>query len=223
MLGTLGGGVITSGLSWRWTMLVLVVIGTLVLAGALTLLSGTPDPRVPAQLDVPGAVLASVGLFALVYGITTPAGWAAGLAVVCLSGFLVVERRHPAPLIPLRLNRPAVKWGGPAGLVTLGMYGGTTVLLSLYMQDVLGYSPLATGTCFLAEGLTALVAGLFTARRIGAYGKVRILAAGLAVQGLGTAAMVLLPASGWPAPSSRFRSCAPTRRISSGPRPPSEC
>ncbi|MFB9477291.1 MFS transporter [Nonomuraea salmonea] len=197
VLGTLGGGVITSGLSWRWTMVILVVIGTLVLAGALTLLSGTPDPRVPAHLDVPGAVLASIGLFALVYGVTTPAGWAVGLAVVCLSAFLVVERRHPAPLIPLPLlNRPTVKWSMLAGLITLGMCGGTTVLLSLYMQDVLGYSPLATGTGFLAEGLTALVAGLLAARLIGAYGKVRILAAGLAVQGLGTAAMVLLPASG---------------------------
>ncbi|MEV0664145.1 MFS transporter [Actinomadura luteofluorescens] len=202
VLGTLGGGVITSGLNWRWTMLLLAVISVLVLLGTTTLPRGA-GTRAPARLDVPGAMLASIGLFALVYGISTgaDAGWASPptlgslfLALLSLSAFFLAERRHPAPLIPLGLlARPTVKWSGLVGLVTLGMCGGTTVLLSLYMQDVLGYSALAAGTGFLAEGIAALMAGVLAARLIAALGTARAMSLGLAVQGLGTGAMVLLP------------------------------
>ncbi|WP_329224924.1 MFS transporter [Streptomyces sp. NBC_01460] len=202
VLGTLGGGVITSGLNWRWTMLILVLIGAVVLIGALSVLPKN-DTRVPATLDIPGAVLASVGLFALVYGISTgaDAGWTTlaslVLAVVSLGSFLLAEKRHAAPLVPLGLlNRPTVKWSGLIGLITLGMCGGTTVLLSLYMQDVLGFSALATGAGFLAEGITALVGGILAARLITAWGKVGGMATGLTIQGLGTAAMFFLPAEG---------------------------
>jgi MFS family permease len=203
VLGTLGGGVITSGLNWRWTMLLLAAIGALVLLGATAVLPRT-DTRAPARLDVPGAILASIGLFALVYAISTgaDAGWASpstlgslALAALALTAFFLVERRHPAPLIPLGLlNKPTVKWSGLIGFITLGMCGGTTVLLSLYMQDVLGYSPLTTGTAFLAEGITALVGGMLAARLIAAHGKVGVIALGLTVQGIGTTTMVLLPA-----------------------------
>ncbi|MGW0070176.1 MFS transporter [Streptosporangium sandarakinum] len=206
VLGTLGGGVITSGLNWRWTMLILVIIGALVLVGATTVLPKTTDTRAPARLDIAGAVLASIGLFALVYGISTgaAAGWnsastlgSLALAAVSLTTFLLLERRHAAPLIPLELlNKPTVKWSGLIGFITLGMCGGTTVLLSLYMQDVLGYSPLATGTGFLSEGITAFVAGLLAARLIDALGKVGAMTTGLVVQGFGTAAMFLLPEGG---------------------------
>ncbi|TDD80268.1 MFS transporter [Actinomadura darangshiensis] len=202
VLGTLGGGVITSGLDWRWTMLFLTAIGTLVLLGAVAVLPRN-DTRAPARLDVPGAVLASIGLFALVYGISTGAGggWAGvpalgslSLAAVSLAAFFQVERRHPAPLVPLGLlNRPTVKWSGLIGFITLGMCGGTTVLLSLYMQDVLGYSPLATGAAFLAEGTTALIGGTLAARLIAAWGKAGVMTFGLSVQGIGTGAMILLP------------------------------
>ncbi|MFC8217567.1 MFS transporter [Streptomyces sp. NPDC057362] len=205
VLGTLGGGVITSGLNWRWTMLILVIIGALVLVGAFSVLPKT-DTRVPARLDIPGALLTSVGLFALVYGISTgaEAGWGSPstlgslvLAVVSLGFFLLVEKRHAAPLVPLGLlNRPTVKWSGLIGLITLGMCGGTTVLLSLYMQDVLGYSALATGAGFLTEGGTALVGGMLAARLISAWGKVGAMATGLVVQGLGTLGMFFLPSQG---------------------------
>ncbi|MFF2430898.1 MFS transporter [Streptomyces mirabilis] len=205
VIGTLGGGVITSGLNWRWTMLILVIIGALVLVGAVTLLPRT-DTRVAARLDIPGAILASIGLFALVYGISTgaEAGWdsvstlgSLALAVVALAVFLLVEHRHAAPLIPLGLlNKPTVKWSGLIGFITLGMCGGTTVLLSLYMQDVLGYSALATGAGFLAEGFAALIGGVLAARLIGTLGKVGAMATGLVVQGIGTAVMFLLPVDG---------------------------
>ncbi|AVV41786.1 hypothetical protein C6376_10355 [Streptomyces sp. P3] len=101
-------------------------------------------------MDVPGAVLATFGLFGLFYGISTGGdeGWTQPAAfgpivggLLLLVAFLLVERRHPEPLVPLSvLNRPSVKWSGLFGVITFGMCAGTTVLLSLYMQDVLGFS-----------------------------------------------------------------------------------
>jgi EmrB/QacA subfamily drug resistance transporter len=205
VIGTIGGGLITSGLNWRWTMLILVAMGSLVLAGAITVVREAGE-RVRARLDVPGAILASGGLFALVYGISTggQAGWGSAStvatlvgAVVMLGGFLVVESRSAAPLVPLRLlRRPTVKWGMTLGLVTFGMCGGATLLLSIYMQDVLGYSPLQTGLAFLGEGVAALVGGTLVARLIGARGPVVTIVTGLTIQALGTGAMVFLPVSG---------------------------
>ncbi|WP_405475018.1 MFS transporter [Streptomyces sp. NBC_00009] len=205
VVGTIGGGLITSGLSWRWTMLIMVIIGAVILVGASTLLP-KDGARVATRLDVPGAILASAGLFALVYGISTgtDAGWTSGstlgaliAAVVLIGVFLAVEARHPAPLVSVEmLKRPTVKWSFVVGFFTFGMCGGTTVLLSLYMQDVLGYSALSTGLGFLAEGVTAMIAGSLASRLIGSWGTRQTMIAGLLVQGLGTAAMVWLPADG---------------------------
>lgn len=208
VVGTIGGGVITSGFDWRWTMALLALMGSAVLVGALTLLprDGT---RSTAVLDVPGALLSSAGLFALVYGISTGGenGWTTlstvgslAAAVLLLAGFAVAESRHRSPLIPLALlRRRNVAWSGVIGFVTFGMCGGATLLLSLYMQDVLGYTALQTGLSFLAEGLAALVAGLLAARLIGRFGAVTVIAAGLGVQAIGTGAMALLPTDGNPA------------------------
>ncbi|MBB4917254.1 MFS transporter [Streptosporangium saharense] len=205
VVGTIGGGLITSGLNWRWTMLILFGIGVLVMLGAITVVRETTSPS-RTRLDIPGAVLASGGLFALVYGISTggEAGWGSLptlatllAAVVLLGAFLVVESRSAAPLVPPRLlRRPTVTWGMTVGLVTFGMCGGATLLLSIHMQDVLGYSPLQTGLGFLGEGVAALLAGTVVARLISAAGTVTTIVVGLAVQAVGTAAMVFLPAEG---------------------------
>ncbi|WP_406137276.1 MFS transporter [Streptomyces sp. NBC_01089] len=205
VIGTIGGGLVTSGPNWRWTMLILVGIGLLVLLGGLTVVRERRENR-RARLDIPGAILASGGLFTLVYGITTggDAGWtswptlaALGGSAVLLAGFLAVEARHRAPLVPLRLlRRTTVKWGMTIGLVTFGMCGGATLLLSIYMQQVVGWNALQTGLGFTAEGVAALAAGTITARLISARGATTALTIGLTVQAVGTAAMVLLPASG---------------------------
>ncbi|QFZ20962.1 MFS transporter [Saccharothrix syringae] len=205
VVGTIAGGVITSGLSWRWTMLILVIMGVVVLAGAVALLD-KDEERSPARLDVPGALLATTGLLALVYGISTvgESGWTSPAAlvpliaaVVLLAGFLVVEGRQEAPLAPLSiLRRRTVKWGGLTGFITFGMCGGSTVLLSLYMQEVLHWSPLATGLGFIVEGVAAMVSGSLAARFISGLGTPAVLVLGLVVQGLGTAAMLLLPQDG---------------------------
>ncbi|MFS8097933.1 MFS transporter [Lentzea alba] len=205
VVGTIGGGIITSGLSWRWTMLILVIMGAVVLLGAVVLFERDQE-RHATRLDVPGALLATTGLLALVYGISTvgTVGWGAPEALIPLVGsvlllgaFLVVEGRQKAPLAPLSiLRRSTVKWGGLTGFITFGMCGGATVLLSLYMQEVLRWSPLATGIGFVAEGAAAMVSGALAARFIGRLGTPAVLMIGLLVQGVGTLAMLLLPQQG---------------------------
>jgi MFS family permease len=205
VIGTIGGGLITSGLNWRATMLLLFAIGALIIIGAATLLPKTTTTAT-ARLDVPGAVLASLGLFALVYGISTgsTAGWGSIAtlgtltgAIALLGGFLAVESRHPDPLVPLRLlRRRTVKWGMTIGLITFGMCGGATLLLSIYMQDVLGFSALQTGLGFLGEGAAALAAGMIASRLIGSRGTAAAIAIGLTVQAAGTATLAFLPADG---------------------------
>ncbi|WP_442790413.1 MFS transporter [Nonomuraea sp. NBC_01738] len=187
VIGTIGGGLITSGLNWRWTMLLLSGIGASVMLGAITVVRETAA-RSRARLDIPGALLASSGLFALVYGISTggQAGWGSVptvatllAAVLLLGAFLAVEARHAAPLVPLRLlRRTTVKWGMTVALVTFGMCGGATLLLSIHMQDVLAYSPLQTGLAFLGEGVAALVAGTLVARLISTRGTVTTILVG---------------------------------------------
>lgn len=202
VLGALGGGVITSGFSWRWTMVVLCIMGAIALAGALVL-PVMRESVAAKRMDIPGAVLATLGLFGLVYGISTGGdkGWVRADSLGCivgglvlLGGFLLVERRHPEPLIPLTiLNRPTIKWAGLFGVVTFGMCAGTTVLLSLYMQDVLNFTPLQAGLSYLGEGAAAMLGGMYVARLLGRFGGARVLASGLLIQGIGTAAMFALP------------------------------
>jgi predicted MFS family arabinose efflux permease len=196
VIGTIGGGLITSGLNWRFSMLILFVIGNLVLVGALTVVRESAVRR-RSRLDVPGALLASAGLFALVYGISAGNWLSLVGSVLLLGSFLAVEARQADPLVPLRLlRRPTVKWGMTVALVTFGMCGGATLLLSVYMQDVLGYSPLRTGLGFLAEGAAALLAGTLAARLITARGTAVTVAIGLSIQALGTGAMAFLPVRG---------------------------
>ncbi|MEV4258434.1 hypothetical protein AB0J52_35210, partial [Spirillospora sp. NPDC049652] len=139
VIGTIGGGLITSGLNWRWTMLILFGIGALVVTGAVTVVPETAG-RSRARLDVPGAILASGGLFALVYGISDGgrAGWGSVRTVATLLGaavllgaFLAAEARHAAPLgsgwrAPgFRPSRSSGKAGG--AVLRIATFPGTTV------------------------------------------------------------------------------------------------
>ncbi|WP_316771661.1 MFS transporter [Streptomyces sasae] len=91
------------------------------------------------------------------------------------------------------LNRPTVKWSGLFGVITFGMCAGTTVLLSLYMQDVLGFTALQAGLSYLGEGAAATLGGVYVAKLLGRFGGVKVLSSGLLIQGVGTVAMFALP------------------------------
>jgi MFS family permease len=155
MAGALAGGVITTGLSWRWVFLVNVPIGVLLIAVAATSLPAVRPPGRPS-LDLAGAITGTAGLAAVIHGVMRAAdhgwrsGWVVGpvaAGVLLLVAFTVVQARVAArPLVPLRLF--AVR-GVAVGTGMLVLFGGVAIAMwyftSLLLQNVLGYSALWAG------------------------------------------------------------------------------
>ncbi|GAA2520841.1 MFS transporter [Streptomyces longisporus] len=164
--GGLVGGALVDGLSWRWVLLINVPIGALVLAGSMRWLaeSRNGDGR---RLDLPGALLVTAGLGTLAYGIsqTEAQGWtaaatlvplAAGLALITL--FLVVEARTAAPLMPLGLFRVrAVSSANAAMFVNGSAMFCMWFFMTLYAQNVLGYTPFEAGLALVPSSLAVLL------------------------------------------------------------------
>ncbi|MCK2240023.1 MULTISPECIES: MFS transporter [unclassified Crossiella] len=199
--GAVLGGVLTDLLSWRWTFLINVPAGAILLTAAWFLIRESRAPQRPA-LDVPGAITVTLGLLALVFGVTSverhgwssPATWGPLLAAAALlAAFYRIELRAPQPLAPLRILRAnTVKWGNFAGLITFAMESGLSFLLTLYLQQVLGLTPFQTGLMFGFLGLGAFLGGTFAAHVIARTGTRGALVFGLALQALTTGAMYWL-------------------------------
>jgi EmrB/QacA subfamily drug resistance transporter len=205
--GAVLGGVLTDVLSWRWAFYVNVVVALAVLVvGPAVLTESRPAQR--PRLDVPGALSVTAGLLAVVYGLTAAGehSWAdprallaLGLGVVLLVAFWVVEHRVAEPLVSLDvLRRRSVGWGNLAGIMAFATETSLVFLLTLYLQDVLGYSPLQAGLAFAVLGAGTVIGGLAGPRVIAAVGSVRAIVGGLVVQAAATAPLVLLgEASGY--------------------------
>ncbi|MEU7582068.1 MFS transporter [Streptomyces sp. NPDC041068] len=164
-IGLIVGGVLTQWLGWRSVLFINVPLGGLAVVLAARFLPAVP--RHPARLDLPGALTATAGVAALVYGFHSAAsdGWAN--ATTCLSllagaglvGVLIaVERKAPQPLLPLLLFADRNRAAAYAN-VFVGYMASIPMLffLSLYMQDVRGASPLETGVAFLPAAVLMFV------------------------------------------------------------------
>ncbi|MFI9834290.1 MFS transporter [Streptomyces sp. NPDC051913] len=172
--GGLVGGALVDVWSWRWTLLINVPVGALVLLGALWWLSESRagDGR---RLDLPGAVLVTAGLATLAYGIsqTEAEGWASAATVVpLLAGaaliglFLAVEARTAAPLMPLGLLRlRSVASANAAMFLSGSAMFCMWFFMTLYAQNVLGYTPLEAGVALVPSSL-AVILGSKTAPRL---------------------------------------------------------
>ncbi|MER7488915.1 MFS transporter [Streptomyces sp. NPDC126497] len=172
--GGLVGGVLVDALSWRWVLLINVPVGAVVLAGAAHWLteSRTGDGR---RLDLPGALLVTAGLATLAYGVsqTEAEGWttAAALVPLCaglalLALFLLVEARTRAPLMPLGLLRlRPVASANAAMFISGSAMFCMWFFMTLYAQNVLGYTPLEAGLA-LAPSSLAVVVGSKLAPRL---------------------------------------------------------
>ncbi|WP_344561726.1 MFS transporter [Streptomyces axinellae] len=164
--GGLVGGVLTDALSWRWVLLINVPVGVVVLVAAAVWLTESREGAV-RRLDVPGALLATLGLGAVVYGIvrTDAAGWTApgallplfaGLAMLGL--FVAVEARAPEPLVPLRLFRSRAVCSANAAIFINGLaMFAMWYFLSLYTQNVLHYTPLQAGFAMIPHSLSIVL------------------------------------------------------------------
>lgn len=203
--GAILGGLLTDLLSWRWAFLVNVPVTAAILAVAPAVLTDSRPAGRP-RLDLPGAVTVTGGLLAVVYGLTHAgeAGWtepltlaALGAGAMLLTAFWFVEKRAEKPLVPVRiLRRPTVVWGNAAGLVAFLTETSLVFLLTLYLQEVLGYTPLATGLAFGVLGLGTVLGGTLGGRVVGRVGSRAAIVYGGAAQAVATAALLALGTSG---------------------------
>jgi EmrB/QacA subfamily drug resistance transporter len=170
-VGLLLGGVLTTYLSWRWVLFVNMPIGILVAFAAPRVLA--ESPRRPGRVDVAGAVTGTGGIALLVYGLSKAATgsdrvshWGdaqvlASLAasVVLLVSFVLIEMRSPHPLLPLRVLADRDRSGTYLIIlcVSTGLFG-LFFFLTLFIQDVLGYSAIRTGIAYLPFAVGVVVA-----------------------------------------------------------------
>jgi EmrB/QacA subfamily drug resistance transporter len=174
-IGMLLGGALTQYLSWRWCLYVNLPIAV---AAAIGGWSVVPDStsRARSSFDVPGAVLVTGGLVALVYACTEAAtsGWSSGIAVgllvisaAMLVLFVVREARTANPLLPLRILADRNRGGAyvTVGLGVAGMFGAF-LFLTYYMQVVLHYTPLQAGLAFLPITIASQAGSWLIARRL---------------------------------------------------------
>jgi EmrB/QacA subfamily drug resistance transporter len=186
--GVLLGGVLTDLLSWEWIFFVNVPVGVTAFLAAPFLIGESRDASAESY-DVPGAVLVTGGLVALVYAITqaNSYGWGsletiglfAGSAVL-LAAFIGWEARAKDPLMPFSIFRLRTLVGANvAGLILGTALFGMFLMLTLYMQQVLGYSPLKTGVAYLAVAGTAILWSAIAAQLVTRVGVKPVLIVGM--------------------------------------------
>ncbi|MGH4029733.1 MFS transporter [Actinomycetota bacterium Odt1-20B] len=158
-VGFILGGTLTEYLDWRWTFFVNVPFAIVAALGAYFVIREPAEGRNRSPLDIPGVILSSLGLVALVYGFTRAEsdGWSDAVTVgmfvasaLLLLAFVLTEAKVRSPLLPLRVltdrNRGGVYLS--LGLAVIAMFG-TFLFLTYYLQVVQGFSPIKTGFAFL--------------------------------------------------------------------------
>ena len=205
--GALLGGLLTETLSWRWILFVNVPIG---LVGALAALrvvhAGRREVSATRHFDLAGALTVTLGLVVLTYGIvqTDEYGWgsartlltlAAGAALLAV--FLAIERSATRPLVPLRIF--ASRALSSANVVVFCLGGSVFAMwyfVSLYLQQVLGYSPIEAGVAFLPMPITIAAVTQAATRLTSRHGPGLVLAAGMSLIGAGMLLFAQLPPDG---------------------------
>jgi EmrB/QacA subfamily drug resistance transporter len=192
--GVLLGGILTETLSWSWIFFVNVPVGVAAFAIAPFLLNESRDARVKS-FDFPGAVLVTAGLSSLVYAITRAGtdGWLATptvafftASVLLLAGFVAWEIRHPEPLMRLGIFRiSTVAGANVAGFILGTALFAMFLMLTLYMQQVLGYSAMKTGVAYLAVAGTAILWSAVAAQLVTRVGVKPVLVTGMTALTIG--------------------------------------
>ena len=192
-IGPLVGGLITERLDWSWIFFVNVPVGILAVVASFLFIDESRDST-HVRLDLPGLATSALGLFALTYALieANTHGWdsarilgAFAVAAVSLLAFVLLERYQRAPMLPLELFRSGTYTGANLVvlLVALAMFG-VFFFLSLYMQNVLGYSAIQTGAAFLPMTILIILIAPIAGKASDRIGS----------RGLMTAGMILIAA-----------------------------
>ncbi len=206
-IGVLLGGVLTNSLNWHWIFLVNIPIGILVVVLSLRLLPAARGAAADGRLDVAGALTVTAALILAVYAIVNGNhdGWTSGrtlgllaAAAALLAVFLTIEARVRSPLVPLRLFRMRnLATANVVGVLWAAAMFAWFFLSALYLQQVLGYTPLQVGLSFLPANV---IMGVFSislsAKLVMRFGIKRPLATGLLLAAVGLALFVRAPVHG---------------------------
>jgi EmrB/QacA subfamily drug resistance transporter len=186
--GVLLGGVLTEALSWEWIFFVNIPVGLAAFVLAPVLLTESRDAHVQ-RFDAAGAALVTTGLASLVYAITQAGqeGWLAGqtvafvgISLVLLAGFVVWELRQAEPLMRFGILRTrTVSGANVAGFILGTALFSMFLMLTLYMQQVLHYTPMRTGVAYLAVAGTAIIWSTVAAQLVTRVGVKPVLVAGM--------------------------------------------
>ena len=193
--GVLLGGVLTEGLGWEWVLWVNVPIGVIAAAVAPRVIGESRSESEHRHFDVAGAVSITAGLSILVYAVleANNAGWGSARTIALLAvsaalivGFVGIERRSSAPLVPFRIFRLRTLTGANVvGLLLGASLFSMFFFVSLYMQQVLGYSAIKAGVSYLPLAITIIISAGIASQLVTRVGYKRVLAAGMALIALG--------------------------------------
>jgi EmrB/QacA subfamily drug resistance transporter len=187
-IGPLVGGLLTEQLSWHWIFFVNVPVGVLGIGASYLFIDESRD-ETHERLDLPGLATSGLGLFALTYGLieANTYGWTStrilgsfAVAAVALTGFVVLERRQRAPMLQLELFRSRTYTGANTVmlLVAFAMFG-VFFFVSLYMQNILGYSAVQAGAAFLPMTVLIILVAPLAGRTSDRFGSRGLVTAGM--------------------------------------------
>src|SRR5438128_8880615 len=193
--GLILGGLLTQELSWRFTLFINVPLGLAAVLLSPVLPADARGRGAQVYLDIPGAVSLTGGVLALAYGVTEATGRgfastkvliALALSAALLIAFVVVEKNSSQPLLPGRMLRlrSVVAGNGVMGLVSVVMIGAV-FFNSLYLQEILGYSPIQAGLAWLPQTVLIMVVSNIAARIATKLGARALIALGTLVLGTG--------------------------------------
>jgi EmrB/QacA subfamily drug resistance transporter len=193
--GVLLGGILTEGLGWEWVLWVNVPVSLIALALTPGLIPESRSESATRHYDAAGAVSVTAGLSLLAYALldANNAGWGStkivgllALSAALIGAFVAIELRSRAPLVPFRIFRLRTLTGANVVGILLGAsLFSMFFFISLYMQQVLGYSPIHAGLSYLPLAVTIIVAAGLGGQLVTRFGFKTILAAGMAFVALG--------------------------------------
>jgi EmrB/QacA subfamily drug resistance transporter len=192
-IGPLVGGLLTEHLSWHWIFFVNVPVGVVAIAASFLFITESKD-ETHTNLDLPGLGTSALGLFALTYGLieANGYGWTSArivgsfvVAVVSLTSFIAIERRRRSPMLDLSLFRSGTYTGANVAmlLVALSMFG-VFFFVSLYMQNVLGYSAVQAGAAFLPMTLIIILVAPIAGKSSDRFGSRWLMTIGMVLLGV---------------------------------------
>lgn len=204
--GVLFGGLLTEGPGWRWVLFVNVPFSAVVLVGAFALLKGERIRARLADFDALGALLVTGGMLLLVYAVVKApdVGWGATRTIAELTGsvamlaaFVANEARARNPLVPMSILRvKGVAVADAAQMVAVGGFLPMFFFLTLYMQTVLGYSPIETGVAYLPLTVGFIIAASVSSQLFARIGTKPVVLAGIVIAAGGLYWLSRIPVDG---------------------------